>query len=562
MSANPSTLTTAPDASAATSLLTPTRCRWLLLVLLAAGVVARLLYLHSPDALDLAPDEAQYWTWAKRLDWSYYSKPGMVAWLIAASTAVFGDTMPAVRYPALLLGVGTLLLTYDLTRRLFGSDRLALGAVGLCHIVPMFIAGSMLMTIDPPFVFFWALATYFVALGLVEQRRWAFVAAGLATGLSFLSKYPALLFLPGALAAMALDRTWRRHLLTPWPWVMCGLALLLTLPVVLWNLQQGWVSAQHVRADTMSGFRPLEPLSFLAGTIGAVNPMLFAIFAAAVVWALRSPVTSDPAKRSPLHADPEHARRLRLLVWTVLPYAALVTASAFFTNTQINWSAPVWFAVIIVSAAFLASRRRDPAAWRRWRGLLYGSIAVAAVVMPLAHHMRLLYPAFELIQTRLLGWEEVHVRRWDPTARLQGWKQLAAELDRIRRERLGPDAFILTQNRTDASALAFYTPGHPPTYVMGPFIADPQRRGRKSQYDLWPDRSLERGRTQLTGRDAIYVGPPWPDLAEAFARVETVEPIRVTVRSFGREYLLTTRTVLLLRDFRGFPRPDDGAVRH
>lgn len=548
-----------PDAAA---WLTPVRCRLLLAGLLALGVVLRLLYLHSPDALDLSPDEAQYWTWAKRLDWSYYSKPGMAAWLIAASTAVFGDTMPAVRYPALLLGVGTLLLTYDLTRRLFGSERLALAAVGLGHIVPMFIAGSMLMTIDPPFVFFWALATWFLARAVADDRPGAFVGAGVALGLSFLSKYPALLWLPGALAALATDSLWRRHLRTPWPWVMVAVALLFTLPVVLWNLQHGWVSAQHVRADTLSGFRPLEPLSFLAGTVGAVNPMLFAIFAAAVFWSLRAPRGRAADDACVLDPTPEHARHLRLLVWTVLPYAALVTASAFFTNAQINWSAPIWFAVLIVSAVFLGYRFRDRGAWKRWRGLLYASIVLALVLMPLAHNMRLLYPLFEFVQTRLLGWEEVHVRRWDPTARLVGWRQLALDLDRIRRERLGEDAFILTQNRTDASALAFYTPGHPPTYVMGPFIADPERRGRKSQYDLWPDRSLERGRTQLLGRDAIYIGPAWPDLFEAFGRVEAVEPLRVTVRSFGRDYLITTRTVLLLYDFRGFPRPADDLVRH
>lgn len=543
--------------------LTPVRCRAIFIGLLLFGVVSRLMYLHSGNAIDLAPDEAQYWTWAKRLDWSYYSKPGMVAWLIAASTAVFGDTMPAVRYPALVLGVGTLVLTYDLTRRLFGSERLALGAVALSHMVPMFIAGSMLMTIDPPFVFFWALATYFLAMALVEGRRWGFVAAGVAIGLSFLSKYAALLWLVGAVVAMLADREWRGWLRTMWPWVMTGIAGVMTLPVVVWNMRMGWVSAQHVRADTMSGFDPMEPLSFVAGTVGAMNPLLFVVLVAGAVWGLRwADWGGEGVDRPLLAAGVEEGRRVRLLVLTVLPYAGVVTASAFFTNTQINWSAPVWFALLIVGAVFLGSRMRSAASWRRWRGLVYGTAAIALVVAPVAHHTRLLYPFFAWVQTQVLGWEEVQVRRWDPTARLQGWEKLARDLDRVRRERLGEDAFILLQNRTDASALAFYTPGHPPTYVMGPFIADPARRGRKSQYDLWPDRSLERGKTTLIGRDAIYMGPRWPDLAEAFESVEAVDPIEVVARVGGREYLLSSKKVLLLRGFKGFPRPEDGSVRH
>jgi 4-amino-4-deoxy-L-arabinose transferase-like glycosyltransferase len=50
--------------------------------------------------------------------------------------------MPAVRFPALLLGVGTSLFTYFLTAKLFKSERIALGAVLLNHIVPMFVAAA------------------------------------------------------------------------------------------------------------------------------------------------------------------------------------------------------------------------------------------------------------------------------------------------------------------------------------------------------------------------------------------------------------------------------------
>ena len=81
--------------------------------------------------------------------------------------------MQGVRYPAIAFGVGTSLLTFVLTRRLFGSDGLALGAVLLNHIVPMFVAGSVLMTIDPPMFFCWALATYFAALAVFDGRKWA-----------------------------------------------------------------------------------------------------------------------------------------------------------------------------------------------------------------------------------------------------------------------------------------------------------------------------------------------------------------------------------------------------
>src|SRR5207253_4809792 len=106
--------------------LTPMRCRLILLAVLVLGAVFHVRYLTHNGPADLSGDEAQYWDWSRRLDWSYYSKGPAVAYIIRASTALFGNIMPAVRYPALVFGVGTSLVTYLLTKKLFGSERLAL----------------------------------------------------------------------------------------------------------------------------------------------------------------------------------------------------------------------------------------------------------------------------------------------------------------------------------------------------------------------------------------------------------------------------------------------------
>ena len=51
---------------------------------------ARLLWLAMQSA-GLYPDEAQYWFWAKRLAFGYYSKPPLVAWVVALTTKLAGD---------------------------------------------------------------------------------------------------------------------------------------------------------------------------------------------------------------------------------------------------------------------------------------------------------------------------------------------------------------------------------------------------------------------------------------------------------------------------------------
>src|SRR3954451_13425320 len=92
--------------------LTPAVCRLLFALLVAAGFLGHLYYLHHDCPIDLSGDEAQYWDWSRQLDLSYYSKGPLVAYIIRASCAIFGDNMPAVRYPALLLGALTQLITY------------------------------------------------------------------------------------------------------------------------------------------------------------------------------------------------------------------------------------------------------------------------------------------------------------------------------------------------------------------------------------------------------------------------------------------------------------------
>jgi hypothetical protein len=68
--------------------------------------------------IDLYVDEAYYWGWSQNLDWGYFSKPPVIAALIAASTALLGNGLIAIKLPSLLLYPATALL-YALGKRLY-----------------------------------------------------------------------------------------------------------------------------------------------------------------------------------------------------------------------------------------------------------------------------------------------------------------------------------------------------------------------------------------------------------------------------------------------------------
>src|SRR5262249_40609729 len=152
-------------------------------------------------------------------------------------------TMQGVRYPAIAFAVGTSIVTYLLTKKLFGSERLALGAVLLNHLVPMFVAGSVLMTIDPPMFFCWALATYFAAIAVFDEKQWAWPLCGLAIGIGFLAKYAVMLWFGGLLLYVIVDPSLGERLIKHrGPYIALLVALLMTFPVIVWNSHHGWAS--------------------------------------------------------------------------------------------------------------------------------------------------------------------------------------------------------------------------------------------------------------------------------------------------------------------------------
>src|SRR6478672_6180854 len=78
-------------------------CRVIFGLLMLFGAYSHVRYLNDNCPMGLSGDEAYYWDWSRNLDLSYYSKGPAVAYIIRASCALAGaDTMPAVRYPAIV----------------------------------------------------------------------------------------------------------------------------------------------------------------------------------------------------------------------------------------------------------------------------------------------------------------------------------------------------------------------------------------------------------------------------------------------------------------------------
>ncbi len=191
-----------------------------LLFLLFLGCITafHLWFIHS-GRFNLAPDEAHYWTWSKRLDWSYYSKGPMVAYLIALSTRLGGDTEFFVRLPAVLLSTGTAICTFLLADRLYRSKWAGLHAVLVLAAMPLAEAGSILMTIDAPLIFFWSLTLVLIHRALEADGTGRWLLAGIGLGLGLLSKYTMAIMVPQTILYLVLSRHHRFWMRRPGPYL-------------------------------------------------------------------------------------------------------------------------------------------------------------------------------------------------------------------------------------------------------------------------------------------------------------------------------------------------------
>src|SRR5258705_3675758 len=161
----------APDGADAEPPGPPRWATWSRALLLIALVTAlRLVYNAWLTPWELVGDEAYYWVQAYRLNLGYSEKGPLLAWMIAAACAVFGDTEWAVRLPVVLAnaaaawGVGRVAMS--MTR---GDQRVGFFAVLGYLMLPAFAANAQICTQDGPMIVLWIALT---AVGLRLLRRW------------------------------------------------------------------------------------------------------------------------------------------------------------------------------------------------------------------------------------------------------------------------------------------------------------------------------------------------------------------------------------------------------
>ncbi len=498
--------------------------------LLLLGALLHVWFLLDDCPFDLSGDEAHYWEWSRRLDWSYYSKGPLVAWIIAAgrfaladlSERLLGNEALAVRGPAILISVITGLGLFTLARMATRSAHLALGVVAITFTIPIFAVGAVLMTIDAPLACCYTWALVACLHGLRTDRLWPWIVAGLLIAIGLLAKYNMVFIFPAVGLAILIDPAYRRHLVRPGPYLAAAVGLLGLLPIAIWNAQHDWVSFRHVAGQAGVAKGPsidvLGPVTWFAGQAAVIGPVWFIAMLVAVgrpspgakhhedSGAIGRNIREASARRSSPIPD---ASAMRLLLYATLVPWGVFLAFSLITKVQPNWPVLGVLPATILLGAWLRDRWQSNDAKRRrtgrvviWSGAALGLLTVLAM-----HFSSALVPVLAHFAPKPSAFDLTPMTRFDPASRLRGWATLGKAVGRAlaAQKAAGREPFILADDYQLASQIAFYTPGEPAVYCLQAVLGD-----RESQYDLWtnPIRNPE----QFTGRPCIYIGARKPEL--------------------------------------------------
>jgi 4-amino-4-deoxy-L-arabinose transferase-like glycosyltransferase len=404
------------------------------LLLLTTSACLFLLNLGGPSLWDL--DEGRNGTAAMEMyetgDWIVPKfngklrshKPVLLYWLQATAFGVCGVNEFAARLPSALAAMLTVLLTYELGRRLFNPATGLLGALVLASST-LFCASAHFANPDALLLTFTTATLLLIWMGVSAKRRWPLALTGVSIGLAVLAKGPVGVVLPMAVmtAFLLCSERWRL-LFDPVWWLTGFLTAVVALP---WYI----LVTIDTRLEFLTDFfgthnweRMVTPMEAHSGppwyyaVVIMIGLVPWSAFLGGAVWygawsAIRKPWSAFRAPWSRARDDePELAiEAYRFVACWIVVYLVAFTVAA----TKLpNYILPVLPPLAVLIARVLDRWRRGVLQLPRW--ILPAGLATLVVIGAVT-------TLGLLLASGVVPWRPLHGRSWPE---LEGWAWLGA----------------------------------------------------------------------------------------------------------------------------------------
>ena len=449
------------------------------------------LKLYYDFAADLFGDEAYYYLWSQHLNWSYFDHPPLHAWLIRAVTTMLPGAL-GLRTLIWLTLAGVLAIFWNWSKRLAPADPQTWfwTAAAIYLASPLFFGFTLVAYHDHLLILLCLGAVHCFALfierheaGKPAALRWLLLAA-ITLGLATLTKYTGVFVGFGLALTFLLRPKLRPLLLTPFPWLAAGLAVVLQAPVLYWNLTEGFASYRFHLDGRWKG---------QAGHLDWWHPVRFLLMTV-VIW---SAVLLWPLARL-MHARPaggfESAARTTALAIFASATFGLVTISLVL-DAYFYWSIVGLTALMPLLASYIYRR------FGLWLHLVFGTICAALIVVN-----------FSILPLAAFNGGK------DPGTGINfGWTEIAQHMRAAGLARPG-----------DLLAASGYPIAAPLSVALGEDVAD--LSPLPSQYDYWAPRTSFAGRSALvlTGEGESDQAAELREIKSHFATFDQVEHFSIT----------------------------------
>ncbi len=407
-----------------------------LAVLLLVGLGVALLHVLTNGQYGFHRDELDIILNARQLDWGYVAYPPLTPLLARVELALLGSSLTGMRLlPALAQGIVAVLV--GLMARDLGGRRGAQILAALAAVIsPVALTTGMLIQYMSFDYLWWVVVAFFtVRLLATEDPRW-WLGIGAGIGLGMQTKYTMAYFVVGLAAGFLLTPA-RRYLRSRWLWAGAGVALLITLPNLIWQAQHGFISLRFLSAIHARDIQWERTSDFLPKQLyEEVNPFVLPLAIAGLIWCFFAPA----------------GRQFRALGWMYVTTLILLAVS----RGRSYYLAPAYAMLLACGAVWLESwlRNRTPAVRRTVVGfvcvfVLIGAAAGVALVKPVAPINSALW--------------NISAGIGDTMREMVGWPDMAEQVAKIYAtipESEKPRTVILAGNYGEAGALDLYGPAY------------------------------------------------------------------------------------------------------
>jgi hypothetical protein len=396
--------------------------------------------------LHLAPDEAQYWTWSRKLDWGYYSKPPGIAWQIALTTWLFGNAEWAIRAGALFIGGALTIVIFQFAKSISLPEKTAFWAAVIFAASPLGFFLSFAATTDGGATLFFTLAIFTLAKGLYEKKAPSYGLIGFWVFLGALFKWVSYVFWPILFLLLPVFPLLRQKTLVFGILVsLCAL-----LPSIFWNATHEWATFRHVGSTLSGKVGTGNSIDFFGAQIGLLSPIYFGLLLVGLFFLFR-------------HFKTEN----RGLIISGITTSCVVfyLAASLFKKMQPNWTVYLYPSGLLIPA------------WLSWHQLRRGKFWL---LLGTALSIFLIGGAISIPWLQSHGVFSLPYKT-NPFRQNMGWQHLPVALQHVGYQ---PEKdFLFGDKYQTASLLSYYAPERKQAYFFNLNFQ------RKNQFSYWPGMS-------------------------------------------------------------------------